>query len=239
MNQATLLQKKTTKSVAPATIAASATRVEYEFSKSLVTMSDPLSAAAESMRALRTHILAQHVQTGRRALSICSPSVGVGCSFVAANLAVSLSQVGIKTLLVDADLRTPTIDKLIVPSNPTSGLSGCLADPGSWVGDYIDGEVLPNLAILYAGAPSASAQELLTREWFEEVMNHCMREYEVTIVDTPPANAYSDARRVSNIVGYSLIVARRNASLVADVKTLAAQLLDDRVGVVGTIMKAN
>ena len=74
MNQATLLQKKTTKSVAPATIAASATRVEYEFSKSLVTMSDPLSAAAESMRALRTHILAQHVQTGRRALSICSPS---------------------------------------------------------------------------------------------------------------------------------------------------------------------
>ena len=239
MNRATMLRDRIAHIAVSTSGGVQDAKLEYEFSPSLVTVSAPLSAAAESIRALRTHVLTQHVQAGRRALAICSPSVDVGCSFVAVNLAVSLSQVGIKTLLVDADLRSPMIDQLIRPSVAPSGLSGCLSDTESWVGDYIDAEILPNLSILYAGPPTVSAQELLARESFEDVMNHCMREYEIVIVDTPPANAYADARRVSNILGYSLIVARRNRSLVADVKTLATQLLDDRVGIIGTLMKAN
>jgi protein-tyrosine kinase len=92
---------------------------------------------------------------------------------------------------------------------------------------------------MYAGAATPSAQELLGRDWFEEVMNLCLREYEITIVDTPPANICSDARRVSDIAGYSLIVARRNKSLVADLKTLVDQLTDDGVTVVGALMNAD
>jgi Mrp family chromosome partitioning ATPase len=70
-------------------------------------------------------------------------------------------------------------------------------------------------------------------------MKYCLREYDVTIVDTPPANTSSDARRISNVVGYSLLVARRNQSLISDIKTLAEQMLDDRVKVVGTVMNAD
>lgn len=214
-------------------------REEPSFSPDLVTLSAPLGGGAEAIRALRTHILAQHIQAGRRALAICAPSLGVGCTFVAANLAVALAQVGLKTLLVDADLRAPMINRLIIPSAPPAGLSTCLASPGSRVGDFIDDDLLPNLSVFYAGEAAANAQELLAREWFEDVMNHCLREYEVTIIDTPPANTCADARRISNIVGYSLIVARRNKSLVADVKTLAEQLIDDHVKVVGTLMNAD
>ena len=211
----------------------------HQYSNDLVTLAAPLSPEAESIRALRTHVLAQHVQAGRRALAICAPSVGVGCTFLAANLAVALAQVGIKTLLVDGDLRTPGVQDVIKPASPAPGLAACLSAPGSDIGAFINPDAFPNLSIFYAGAATASAQELLANEWFEEVMNHCLREYEVTIIDTPPANTCADGRRISNVVGYGLIVARRNVSLVADVKILATQLVDDHVKIIGTIMKAD
>lgn len=208
----------------------------YTFSRDLLTLSQPLTAGAEAIRALRTHVLAQHVQVGRRALAICGASADVGCSFVAANLAVALAQAGIKTLLIDGDLREPTIDRYFRPAAPLEGLVHCLNAPGSRVGEFIDVEVMPHLSIFHAGSVASNAQELLTGEWAVDVMTQCLRDYDITIIDTPPANICADARRISNIVGYSLVVARRNKSLVADVKTLVEQLIDDHAKVIGTIM---
>ncbi|THD65110.1 CpsD/CapB family tyrosine-protein kinase [Phenylobacterium sp.] len=204
----------------------------------LVTLSDPLSPGAEAIRALRTHVMAQHIQQGRRGLVICAASLDVGCSFVAANLAVALAQIGLKTLLVDGDLRSPSIHQLIPPRGQTAGLAGCLATAYAIVGDFIEEDLLPNLSVLYAGDGAANSQELLARELFEDVMNQCLRDYDVTIVDTPPANTSADARRICNVVGYALVVARRNKSLVSDVKTLVEQLIDDHAKVIGTVMNA-
>lgn len=215
----------------PATIA-----VRPEISSDLVTLSAPLSTGAEAIRALRSHVLGQHIQAGRRGLAICGASVNVGCTFVAANLAVALAQVGLKTLLVDGDLRAPVLQTIIPPRLSTTGLARYLADADGLIGDYVDPEVLPNLSVLYAGDVSLSSQELLARESFENTMNQCMRDYDITIVDTPPANASADARRIANVIGYALVVARRNKSLVADVKTLVEQLIDDRVTVIGTVL---
>jgi protein-tyrosine kinase len=212
---------------------------KYDYSPALVTLAAPLSRGAEAIRALRTHVLTQHVQAGRRALAVCGPSLDVGCTFVAANLAVALAQVGIKTLLVDADLRAPMIDQIIRPKQVAPGLSACLAAPSGHVDDFIDNAVFPNLSVFYAGSPASNAQELLAREWFEEVMNHCLREYEITIVDTPPANTCADVRRISNLAGYGMVVARKNRSMVGDVRTLVEQLLDDHVRVIGTVMNAD
>src|SRR5579863_59456 len=80
--------------------------------KSIVTLSEEPSRTAESIRALRTHVMARHVNEGHRALAVCSASQGSGCSFVASNLAVALSQIGVNTLLIDADLRSPSLAKV-------------------------------------------------------------------------------------------------------------------------------
>ena len=205
----------------------------------LTTLSQPLSAAAEAIRALRTHVLAQHIHAGRRGLAIGGPSLNVGCTYVAANLAVALAQVGLKTLLVDGDLRAPGIDKVIPPRIATGGLAACLAATDSRIGDYIDADLLPNLSVLFAGEPSANSQELLAREWFGDVMRQCLRDFDITIVDTPPANTSADARRISNIIGYGLVVARRHKSLVSDVRVFVEQLIDDHVTVIGTVMNAD
>jgi capsular exopolysaccharide synthesis family protein len=205
-------------------------------SPSLVTLSDPLGPAAEAIRALRTHIQSQHLQEGRRGLAICGVSAGHGCTFVASNLAVALSQIGVATLLIDANLREPGVDKLLPRASTLGGLRECLLKDHAPVSDFIDEDVLPNLSVLYAGAAAQNAQELLARDRFEDVMNTCMRNFDATIIDTPPANASADARRVSNVVGYSLVVARKHQSLVGDIRTLVGQLQGDRAVVVGTVL---
>jgi capsular exopolysaccharide synthesis family protein len=202
----------------------------------IVMLQDPQGPRAEAIRALRTHVIAQHVHGGRRALAICAASYDVGCTFVAANLAVALSQVGLKTLLIDADLRQPSVDTFIHPRDANGGLRRCLANPEISFLDVIDSEVLPNFSVLQSGGPASDAQELLGGERFEALMEVCLRDFDVTIVDTPPANSCADARRVSSVVGYSLVVARQGRSLVDDIKTLVGELQGDRAIVIGTVL---
>ena len=206
--------------------------------KGLVTISAPLSPSAEGVRVLRTHVQSQHLQLGRRALAVCGVGMGHGCSFVAANLAVALAQIDVATLLIDANLRDPGIEKYIPRPEGAigGGLRACLRDLDTPASQFIDEDVRPNLSILYAGGVAPDAQELLSRDRFEEVMNLCLRTYDATIIDTPPANSSADALRVSNVAGYSLIVARKHHTLVSDVKTLVGHLNANRATVVGTVL---
>jgi protein-tyrosine kinase len=208
----------------------------YGFAPDMVAVLSPLGRQADAIRALRTHVMAQHINLGRRALAVCAPSANVGCSFVAANLAVSLSQIGVKTLLIDGDLRRPALDRLIRPPQPSAGLAQCLQSSDEPFGANINDGVLPELSVLYAGHATANPQELLAGERFRSLMKFCLREFDATIVDTPPANTSTDARRISGVAGYSLIVAGRNKTFVRDVATLAGQLKADRAMVIGSVL---
>ena len=208
----------------------------YAFSSTLVALGREPSGTAESIRALRTHIMAQHVQEGRRALAVCAATAGVGCTFVASNLAVALSQIGVKTLLIDVNMRNPGIDRLFQPNHAAEGLQQCLLASDQSFGDYIDSEILPDLSVMYAGGIAPNPQELLATDRFLELMNFCLRDYDMTILDTPPANSCSDVHRVSTVVGYAMIVTRRDKTRVGDLKTLVNELRQDRARVVGTVM---
>jgi protein-tyrosine kinase len=208
----------------------------YSISPSLVMVSAPGEAAAESIRALRTHIMAQHINEGRRALAVCAASAGVGCTFIAANLAVALSQIGVKTLLIEADLRAPGLSRYIASPRSGDHLAQFLASDEIGFSDVIEADVAPNLSLIYSGGPAAAPQELLAGPRFKTLMDFCLRDFDATIVDTPPANTCADVRRISTVVGYSLIVTRRNKTFVDDIKTLAAQLQADHAKVVGTVL---
>jgi capsular exopolysaccharide synthesis family protein len=204
-------------------------------SKFLVALSDQSAQKAEAIRQLRTHVMARHVQLGHRALAICAASEGVGCTFVAANLAVSLSQIGVNTLLIDANMRRPSMAGIFSYSSSGPDLRTALATDINF-NDCIEENVLPRLSVLFSNGPAADAQELLAGIRFEALMNYCLREFDATIVDTPPANAYSDVRRVSTVVGYSLIVTRRDKSLISDIRNLTEQLRGDHAEVIGTVL---
>ncbi|HVO42714.1 MAG TPA: CpsD/CapB family tyrosine-protein kinase [Aggregatilineales bacterium] len=202
---------------------------------SVMTVSGESTHSSESVRALRTHIMARHVSAGHRALAICSTTRGSGCTFVATNLAVALSQIGINTLLIDADLRKPGVARALGRQPVKADLQAALSTPANF-SDCIERNVLPNLSVMFSAGGARNAQELLANLRFERLMDFCLREFESTIVDTPPANIYSDARRISTVVGYSLIVARRNRTHLDDVKTLVEQLHGDHATVIGTVL---
>jgi protein-tyrosine kinase len=204
-------------------------------SKFLITLSDESAETSEAIRQLRTHVMARHVQQGHRALAVCAASEGVGCTFVAANLAVALSQIGVNTLLIDADMHRPTIAEVFNCPAPKWDLRRALSSDVNF-GDCFETDILPYLSVLFSGGPVVDAQELLAGARFEALMNYCLREFDATVVDTPPANHYSDVRRVSTVVGYSLIVTRRHKSLISDIKHLMEQLRGDNAEVIGTVL---
>jgi protein-tyrosine kinase len=204
--------------------------------RDIVLLSDPTGVRAESFRALRTNLVSHHLGLGRRALAVCAVSEGVGCTFVAVNLAVAMSQIGLTTLLVDADMRRPGLEAFLQPREAREGLGRYLAGEEGHFADFIQSSGVAGLSVMYAGEGVANPQELLGGELFAALMESCMREFDVTIVDTPPANRYADARRVGSVVGHSLVVARRNVTLVEDLKTLIAELNVDHAHVVGTVL---
>ncbi len=208
----------------------------FRSTENVPTLFAPSGARAEAIRALRTHIVAQHINLGRRALAVCATSAGVGCTFVSVNLAISLAQIGLHTLLIDGNLRGGGgVEEILgVEGTAETGLLQALtADEAI---DPIQSNVLPNLSVIYSGGSTSSAQELLSDNRFVSLMGDCLRDFDVTIVDTPPASSYADARRISTVMGYSLIVVRKDQSLIRDLKTLAGELALDHARIVGTVL---
>lgn len=208
----------------------------YELSSDLVTLAEGRPSEAEAIRTIRTHMVARHIRDGRRGIAVCGPEPGVGCTFTAANLAVALAQAGISTLLIDADMRSPQVDVFIKPLVGTIGLKQCVEREDVSPPECIHNEVLPNLSIMYSGGKADNAQELLAGEAFRRTIERCLRDYEFTVIDTPPANAWADARRIASLVGYTLIVARSNVTLTSTVAQLADKLREDGARVVGTVL---
>jgi len=209
---------------------------DFVFADSIYPLAAPASIQAEGIGALRTHLIAQHLQDGRRSLAICGASSGVGTTFVATNLATAFALAGIRTLLVDANLRSPQVEALIVPPTKPHGLSQYLSDDTLSLYNCIQENVIPNLSVLYAGEVVNNPQELLASRRFVEAMEDCIRDYEIVLVDTPPGNESADARRIAVAVRYALIVGRRNVSFVGDLRTFASELQSDRAKVIGTFL---
>jgi protein-tyrosine kinase len=202
----------------------------------LAVIAEPTGLVAESVRALRTRIMAQHVQIGRRALAVCAPTPGVGRSLIAANLAVALAQIGVRTALVDADLRRPRQSDLLGVDAGHPGLSDFLSDPDMYLQDVVQEPLLPHLSFISAGRPVPQPQELLASQRFAALASHLLREHQVTIFDTTAANGCTDALRVASVAGYSLVVARKNSTYVDDVAALAKLLRADGAKVVGSVL---
>lgn len=205
-------------------------------SNELVVLSDPVSAKAESIRLLRTQIIAQHIKPGRRAMALVAPVDGVGCTYLAANLAAALSQIGTKTLLVDGNLRSPRIHQMFGLEANGPGLSSYLTLEVARPERVVHANVLPNLSVITAGPPVARPQELLSSTRFRDGMNTLLREYDIALFDTPAANSCADALAIASVIGYAVIVARRDRTFVGDVATLALQLASSRSAVVGSVL---
>ena len=192
-------------------------------------------STSESIAALRNYIAGQHLHSGNRAIAICAPHLGTGCTYLATNLAMALAQSGVTTLLIDGNLRSPGIDQVFTPSQSVGGLSDFLAADGSDAPVLIP-DARPNLSILFAGTARENCSELLAKKKLKLLINESVRSFDCVIIDCPPAANFGDARRIASLVRHALVVARRDHSYANDVKVLIRELRSDGVNVVGTFL---
>lgn len=212
---------------------------EYRFSRKLTVLSDPRGVQSSAVGALRNHLSQQHLGLGRRSLAICSVGNDVDRSLVSANLAIAAAQAGASTILIDANLREPEIERYFTPPNEQPGLGDYLSGKVDHPAAIIRPEVLSNLSIIHAGSIPGDPQTLLAGRRLENLVTDLMRSFDFTIVDCPPARHSSDARRIASVMRYALIVVKRDVTYVGDVKRLTEDLSSDRVNVVGTFLNVD
>lgn len=164
---------------------------------SLITLTRPSSVVAEQFRTIRTNIHFSMVDTDLKTLSITSAGPGAGKSTVAGNLAVSFANEGKKVLLVDTDMRKPTVHKTFRLPN-YDGLTTLLTDKTADYSDIIHRLDTDNLFVLTSGAIPPNPAELLSSKRMEQLKSELEDLYDLVIFDLPPVIAVTDAQIMSS-----------------------------------------
>ncbi|MDR2678808.1 MAG: chain length determinant protein tyrosine kinase EpsG [Zoogloeaceae bacterium] len=208
-----------------------------QVSDEVVAAYSPFSPLVEQLRVLRSQLMLRWFDstTGRQALTIASPESGEGRSFIAANLAVVFSQLGERTLLIDADMRHPCQHHLFRLDNK-QGLSSLLAGRAHLAAAVKRVEGLLGLSILPAGPLPPNPLELLSRSTFQALLDAAKKHFDIMIVDSPPGNDTADAQATTVATQGALILARRNVTSIASLQALTHTLQHSGGIVVGSLL---
>ena len=209
----------------------------------LVALNEPFSARAESFRALRSQLMMRLFSDadslggpGRAlavALAVISPDTGDGKTYTATNLAVTLAQLGGRTLLVDADMRSPRVHEVFQLGNQ-AGLSSILSGRAD---KQVIQQVaaIPSLFVLPVGTTPPNPQELVERPAFGMLLRELVAKFDHVVVDTPAAVHGADAAVIAAKCGAALVLARKNVSRSAALRELVASLAGAPVKLAGVV----
>lgn len=206
-------------------------------SEEVIAAFKPFSPVVEQLRALRSQLMLRwfDAEAGHKTLAVVSAGRGEGRSFTAANLAVVFSQLGERTLLIDADLRHPRQHQLFRLENKL-GLSSLLAGRAE-LGEAVTRiPGLIDLSILPAGAIPPNPQELLARPVFNALMATVQGQYDIVVVDTPAGAETADNQTIAARTRGAVVVARKDLSLAPQLQTLVSSLQHAGVAVVGAVL---
>ena len=205
-------------------------------SDELVAAYQPFSSRVEQLRAIRSQLMLRWYDKAdeRQVLTIVGSQRGEGRSYLAANLAVVFSQLGERTLLVDADLRNPRQHELFFLENQV-GFSTILSGR-SREEAIVRIPDLAGLCVLPAGPVPPNPLELLNRLNFDEFMIQVKTSFDIVIIDTPALSIGEDAAMIAVRTGAALAVARSAQTKVSEFADLVQGLMNTGVNVVGSVL---
>lgn len=170
----------------------------------LIAHTQPKSPISEQYRTIRTNIQFSSVDVNVRSLVVTSSSPGEGKSTTTANLAVVMAQQGRKVLIVDADMRKPTVHYTFRRENHI-GLTTVLTRQSD-LGSAIQTTDVENLSILTSGPIPPNPAELLASSAMKETLEEVMEKFDFVLFDTPPILAVTDAQIMANFCHASILV---------------------------------
>ena len=194
---------------------------------------DPVSAYREAVRALRNSIMLSDFDRSVHSLLITSASPGEGKSTIAAQLALAHSSQQLKTLLIDGDLRRPSVHKRFGVSGVV-GLSSVLLSGMPWRDAILTPVGMSHLDILPAGPPSQRATDLIGGR-LSQVLEEASAEYDLIVLDAPPLLGFAEPLAMANAVDGVVVVTqagRTPRKAVAIVLAMLARMRANTLGVV-------
>ncbi|MBF8807381.1 MAG: CpsD/CapB family tyrosine-protein kinase [Enterococcus lacertideformus] len=206
--------------------------------KKLISIADKTSPITERYRTIRTNIqysfpYGKKLQT----LVVTSPGVGEGKSTTAANLAVVYANFGQKVLIIDADMRKPTLDKIFSLEKQV-GLSTLLGTNIA-AKECIQDSLEKNLSVMTSGPKPPNPAELLGSERLEDVISELKNSYETIIFDTPPLTAVTDAQILASKVDATVMVVSEKLTKKTNFQTAKHLLELVNANVLGVVYNAS
>lgn len=213
------------------------TATDSLLSRDLVAAFKPFNSEVETLRALRSQLMLRWFDGDptRKCMAIVSPGRKEGRSYLAANLAIVTSQLGERTLLIDADLRNPVQHRLF-GVQPRFGLSDILSERASPADCVEKIASLRALSVLSAGAVPPNPQELLSRAQFSELLRKLSGDFDIIVIDTPASATTADAQIIAGRAGAALVLARRNMTSAPQLTRLVDDLGQGNAAVVGSVL---
>jgi len=197
------LGSRTTGEANPTGLSVAASKEAVE----LITLSRPQSQMSEAYRALRTSLLLTSLGAPPKTIIITSALPQEGKTTTSINTATVLAQKGTRVLLIDADLRRPSIHKTL-GMGPRAGLSNVLTGGTTLQEATVRSTLLPNLFILPAGTPPPNPAELLASSQMMDLLAELREQYDHIVVDTPPTLSVTDAVVLSTRADAVVLVIR-------------------------------
>ena len=203
----------------------------------LITQSRPQSQMAESYRALRTSLLLTSLGSPPKTILITSALPREGKTTTSINTAIVLAQKGVRVLLVDADLRRPSIHKAL-GLGPRAGLSNVLTGGATLQQATIRSSLLPNLFILPAGTPPPNPAELMASAQMAGLLAELREQYDHIVVDTPPTLSVTDSVVLSTRADAVVLVIRSSQTTKPALRRSREILAQVNARVAGVLLNA-
>ncbi len=200
----------------------------------LFTIADPVSPISEQFRTIRTNIIYSKADNHTKSIIVTSSGPAEGKSTASANLAVVFAQSGMRTLLVDADLRRSTVHHTFAIDNKR-GLSSLLSVRRLSLEDVVQQSDIHNLSLLPSGPISPNPSELMSSSRMKKVIRILKSQYDFIIFDAPPITTVTDAQLIASQVDGAVLVVREDKTEKTGLDRAVKLLQQVNSEVLGTI----
>ncbi len=195
----------------------------------------PRSAATEAYRGLRTNLQFASIGQHIKALAFTSSGPGEGKSTTVMNLGVVLAQSGLRVILVDADLRRPTLHKRSGINNRAGLTNMLIAEPGSEVFLYCQKTDIPSLLVVPTGPLPPNPADVLNSPRMGEIINQLKARADIVLIDTPPL-VFSDAQIVSGWTDGAMLVTQAGRTRSNDLREVTTALEQVGANIIGVVV---
>ena len=195
----------------------------------------PTSSSAEGFRTLRAAISLIRNSERMKVIAVTSTIPSEGKSLVASNLAIVTAQTGLRTVLVDADLRRPSVHKAFQLQSLT-GLTSYLTERVSSIGDITHSSVVANLDIICCGSTPSNPSELISSRRMVQFLEELSKRYDRIILDCPPVSAVADPLVVGAMADGIVFVTKFNKIRKGHAVRSIQRIQDSGINIIGLVL---